>query len=90
MKINRQLLFSILFSLSILVGALHNLEHAHHSADNCPICTMQSHTDSADITPQFYTNVIQQAYILPQIPQQIFISSSLTPTLFGRAPPNNS
>lgn len=90
MKINNKLIVSILFSLSIFVGALHNLEHAQHSADNCPVCTIKNHTDSADITPEF-SELIPTHYFnnVFNAPQQ-FISSSYTPTLYGRAPPSFS
>lgn len=90
MKINKNLLLSLLFSLSIFVGALHYLNHAHQSGETCLVCTIQNHTDSADITPEF-AEITHLSYfdLITNTPTH-FISSSYTPTLFGRAPPTFS
>jgi len=90
MKLNKQLLFSILFALSILVGAVHNLEHSTHSSDNCSICTLQSHTDSADLnTPAFVQNI----FIPFEMPHDAIpspIVSKFPQTLFSQGPPTHS
>lgn len=52
MKIKQTLLFSVLFTVSIFVGALHHLNDTHAESENCMVCHIQNHSDSGDITPE--------------------------------------
>ena len=45
----RSLLFTLLFAVATIFLALHELS-PHHHADNCPICVVDEHSLSADIT----------------------------------------
>jgi len=43
----RRYFFTILFMISIIVGALHTMGHAHAAADHCQVCVLEklSHGD---------------------------------------------
>lgn len=90
MKIKQTLLLSILFALSIFVGALHHLEHAHTGSENCMVCQIQSHSDSADINPELAETIEFLHFQTPQTKQISFHQTSFKTTLYGRAPPSFS
>jgi len=48
---DRHTFFSLLFILSTLLGALHELSPAHQADDNCPICLVQSHSVADVVNP---------------------------------------
>lgn len=90
MKIKQTLLFSVLFSISIFIGALHHLDHTHSKSENCMVCHIQNHSDSEDTTPELAQVVPYLHFLSPLTKHTLLSKTTFSTTLYGRAPPSFS
>lgn len=73
MKIRRlRLLLLSLFMTATVASALHTIEHAHHSADNCPVCLVSQHTASGDVLTPY-----QAVVLLTEEPPLVAVPTSI-------------